>query len=138
MAKQIKCEIDGNKVPNVLDVEYGLDVAKDTNGAPTDARPRNRRIMLRFRSSENSDLWSWALHPKEEYFKAGKVEFMDPKKENKVLKTLEWTGGFVENYIECQPHIHRKKNDPQYEVIEVSAASITINGVEWKGQGIWI
>ena len=37
MAKQVDVAIDGNHVPNILDVKYGLDCAKDTNGAPVDA-----------------------------------------------------------------------------------------------------
>lgn len=137
MAKQIRVSIDGNKVKNILDVEYGLDVAKDTNGAPVDARPRLKTIRITRRSDEAMDLWQWALNPHAEYFKAGTVEFLDPKKEDTVLKTLEWSDGFVRCYMEHVPHIHQKKNDPQVEYIEVSASTITINGVEWKGQGIW-
>ena len=137
MAKQIRVMIDGNHVPNILDVEYGLEVAKDTNGAPVDARPRLRTIMIKRRSDENTDLWSWSLHPHQEYFKSGKIEFLDPKHEDKVLTTLEWQDGFVKEYMEEVPHTDRDRNAPQYEVVYVSASSITINGVEWKGSGTW-
>ena len=138
MAKQFEVEIDGNKVSNVLDVEYGLDVAKDTNGAPVDARPRLKTISIKRRSDENVDLWSWSLHPHEEYFKSGKIEFLNPKNEKKVLKTLTWTNGFVKEYVETLPHVDTARNAPQVERIDVSAQTIEINGVPWEGQGTWI
>ncbi len=138
MAKQFRVEIDGNPIANVLDVEYGLDVAKDSNGAPVDARPRLKAITLTRRSDENTDLWAWSLHPHSEYFKSGKIEFLDPKHEDKVLTTLEWTDGFVRSYREIVPHVDSHRNDPQTECVEVSAAEITINGVQWKGAGTWI
>lgn len=138
MAKQIRVQIDGNHVPNVLDVEYGLDVGKDTNGAPVDARPRLKTIKISRRSDETTDLWLWALKPHQEYFKSGVIEFLDPRHENKVLKTVEWKDGFVRNYREFVPHINDRRDDPQTEYIEVSASSVMVNGVEWTGAGTWI
>jgi len=43
----------------------------------------------------------------------------------------------VKIYMDHSPHIHHKKNEPQIEYVEISASTITVNGVEWKGQGIW-
>jgi hypothetical protein len=131
MAKQFRVSIDGNAVPNVLDVEYGLDVGKDTNGAPVDSRPRLASIKITRRSDEATDYWTWAIKPHQEYFKAGKIEFLDPRKENKVLKTLEWKNGFIESYEEVVPHVNQAREAPQTEIFFVSAPSLTINGVQW-------
>lgn len=138
MAKQIRVQIDGNHVPNILDVAYGLDVGKDSNGAPVDARPRLKSITITRRSDENTDLWQWALHPHKEFFKSGKIEFLDPKHQDKVLTTLEWSDGFVKSYVETVPHTDHDRDAPQTESVEVSASTITINGVEWSGSGTWL
>ncbi len=138
MAKQIRVKIDGNHVPNILDVSYGLDVGKDANGAPVDARPRMKCITISRRSDESIDLWTWSLHPHAEYFKSGVIEFLDPKAEDKVLTTLEWSDGFVRRYTEEVPHTDHHRDAPQIESVEISASTITINGVEWSGSGTWL
>jgi hypothetical protein len=138
MAKQIRVTLDDNHVPNVLDVEFGLDVGKDTNGAPVDARPRLKTIKISRRSDESTDLWSWALKPHMEYFKSGKIEFLDPRHEDKVLKTVEFKDSFLKAWREVVPNVNERRNDPQIEYVEISASTITINGVEWTGSGTWI
>lgn len=137
MAKQFTVEIDGNAVANVLDVSFGLECERDTNGAPVDARPRLGVIKITRRSDETLDYWTWALKPHAEYFKSGKIEFLDPKKEKQVLRTVVWKDGFVKSYREDVPHINKHKNRPQSETFEISASTITINDVEWTGQGTW-
>lgn len=137
MPKQVQVEIEGGKIPNVLHVEYGVDVARDTNGAPTDARPRLKTITITRRSDGSSDFWSWALKPHEGGFKSGKVTFKDPKSEDKDLIVLEWDKGFVRSYNERVPHVQDAKNKPMVETVEVSAQLVTINGVEWAATGTW-
>jgi len=138
MAKQVKVTIDGNPVPNVLDVRYGLDCAKDTNGAPVDAKPRLASIFVIRRSDETTDFWDWALRPYEEDFKSGEITFFDPRKTDTVLKTLEWTNGFLRSYTENVPNIDSDRGAPQTETLEISASTIAINGVEWEAGKTWL
>lgn len=138
MAKQVKVEIDGNHVPNVLDVKYGLDCAKDTNGAPVDAKPRLDSIIITRRSDNATDYWAWALTPHEEDFKSGVITFYDPRKTETVLRTVEWKDGFLKSYQEIVPNVDDDRAAPQIEVLEVSASTITINGVEWQAGKTWI
>ena len=132
MPRQVKVEIEGNHIPNVLHVEYGLDVSRDTNGAPVDADPRLKTITIVRRSDDNTDLWRWSLHPHQGNFKSGKIVFKDPVQEDQDLITVEWKNGFVRRYSENLPHIHHNKREPLTEMVEVSAQTITINGVEWE------
>ncbi len=137
MPRQVEVEIDGNRVQNVLDVQYGLDCAKDSNGAPVDARPRLGSIIISRRSDETTDFWAWSLKPHDEDFKSGKVTFFDPRKQSTVLKTVEWSNGFLKSYSESVPNINADRNAPQIETMEISAATITVNGVAWESRGTW-
>jgi hypothetical protein len=132
MPRQVQVEIEGNHISNVLHVEYGVDVARDSNGAPTDAFPRLKTITIVRRSDGNSDMWRWALHPHQGNFKSGKVTFKDPLQENQDLITLEWTNGFVRSYTEVVPHVHQNQREPMTEQIEVAAQMVKINDVEWE------
>jgi len=138
MAKQVDVAIDGNHVPNVLDVKYGLDCARDTNGAPVDAKPRLASIIIVRRSDEITDYWDWALRPYEEDFKSGVITFYDPRKAETVMKTVEWTNGFLKSYSEVVPNIDDDRSAPQIETLEISASTITINGVEWQAGKTWL
>lgn len=138
MPKQLMLEIEGNRVPNVLDVHYGLDCAKDMNGAPVDAHPRLASIIITRRSDEKTDFWLWALNPHEESFKAGVITFYDPRKQATVQKTVEWEGGFLKSYTESVPHVDTDRAAPQVEILEISAKSITINGVQVSGGRNWL
>jgi len=138
MAKQVDVAIDGNHVPNVLDVKYGLDCARDTNGAPVDAKPRLASIIIVRRSDETTDYWDWALRPYEEDFKSGVITFYDPRKAETVMKTVEWTNGFLKSYSEVVPNIDDDRSAPQIETLEISASTITINGVEWQAGKTWL
>lgn len=138
MAKQVTVQIDGNDVANVLDVKYGLDCAKDTNGAPVDAKPRLGTIQITRRSDETSDWWEWALRPYEEDFKSGVITFYDPRKTETVLKTVEWSNGFLRGYQEVVPNVDTDRGAPQVEVLEISAQTIVINGVEWEAAKTWM
>ncbi len=138
MAKQVDVAIDGNHVPNVLDVKYGLDCAKDSNGAPVDAKPRLASIIIVRRSDETTDYWDWALRPYEEDFKSGVITFYDPRKSETVMKTVEWTNGFLKSYSEVVPNIDDDRSAPQIETLEISASTIVINGVEWQAGKTWL
>lgn len=138
MAKQVDVTIDGNHVPNVLDVKYGLDCAKDSNGAPVDAKPRLASIIIVRRSDETTDYWDWALRPYEEDFKSGVITFYDPRKAETVMKTVEWTNGFLKSYSEVVPNIDDDRSAPQIETLEISASLITINGIEWQAGKTWL
>jgi len=138
MPNQVKVEIEGNHIPNVLDVKYGLDCAKDTNGAPVDAKPRLASIIITRRSDETTDFWAWALRPYQEDFKSGVITFLDPRKADTTLKTVEWKDGFLKSYSEVVPNVDTDRNAPQVETLEISASTITINGVEWQAGKTWI
>ena len=137
MAKQFRVFINDVHVPNVLDIEYGLEVAKDSNGAPTDARPRLNSIRIVRRSDESTDYWAWSLEPHQESFRSGKIEVLDPKRADSVLYTVEWESGFVKCYQEIVPHVQLEKAKPQVEILDISAAVMTVNGVAWQAQGEW-
>jgi hypothetical protein len=57
---QIRVEIDGKHITNVLAVDYGLEVAHDADGSPSDARPRLARIKITRKSDDSQLLGDWA------------------------------------------------------------------------------
>ena len=130
---QIKVEIDGKHIPNVLSVNYGLEVQHDTDGRPMDARPRLARIRITRMSDADTLLGDWASHPVRGHFKSGKVSFFVPDEESKVQSTMSWSDGFVALYGEAVPHIHDERHKPMTEYVEISAQKVKINDVEWAG-----
>jgi hypothetical protein len=127
---QIKVEIDGSHVANTLAVEYGLDVNHDTNGSPSDARPRLARIKITRRSDNSTTLGDWASKPFKGHFKSGKISFFAPHEETKVQSTMSWTDGYVTLYKEIVPDVNTDRAKPMIEIVEISAQKIKINDVE--------
>ncbi|HVP38856.1 MAG TPA: type VI secretion system tube protein TssD [Candidatus Saccharimonadales bacterium] len=128
--RQIAVEIDGKKIANVVSVKYGLEVRNDSDGSPSDARPRLARITLARKSDDSALLFDWASKPFRGNFKSGKVTFYAPDEETKVQSTMTWTDGFVTMYQETVPNIQTDRQSPMLEYIEISAQKIKINDVE--------
>ncbi len=129
--RQVKVQIDGIDIPNVIHVEYGLEVRPNTiNGGPSDARPRLARIKITRMSDDSILFWDWASKPFRGNFRSGMVEYFAPDEETKVNSTLAWAEGFVTQYSETVPHVQDKREIPQSETIEISAQKIKINDVE--------
>ena len=134
---QIKVEIDGKHIANVLSVDYGLEVAHDADGSPSDARPRLARIKITRKSDDSQLLGDWASHPFQGHFKSGKISFFAPDDASKVQSTMSWTDGFVAFYQEVVPDVQTMRDKPMTEYIEISAQKMKINDVEvdahsWK------
>lgn len=128
--RQIKVEIDGKHISNVLAVDYGLEVSHDADGSPSDARPRIARICVTRKSDDSHQLGDWACKPFRGHFKSGKISFFAPDEETKVQSTMSWTDGFVTLYREWVPDVQTHRGDPMVEYIEVSAQKIKINDTE--------
>ena len=128
--RQIKVTVDGKPVANVLSVNYGLEVAHDADGSPSDARPRLAKICICRKSDDSTQFGDWACKPYKGHFKSGKIEFMEPTEEKKVQLTVDWTDGFIAKYEEHVPDIQLKRDQPMTEYIEVSAQKLKINGIE--------
>lgn len=129
--RQLSVEIDGNAIPNVTDVEYGLEVRPNQiNMGPSDARPRLARIRITRMSDDSVLFWDWASKPFRGNFKGGKVKFYSPDEESKFISQLEWFEGFVTHYSESVPDVQMSRETPQTETIEISAQKIKINDVE--------
>ena len=128
--RQVKVEIDGKHISNVLSADYGLEVRHDMDGSPSDARPRLARIRIRRKSDDSTLLGDWASHPDRGHFKTGKISFFAPDEATKVLSTMSWTDGFVALYAEDLPDIQAMSHEPMSEYVEISALKIKINDVE--------
>ncbi len=136
-ANQYRVEIDGSPVGNILSVKFGVNTARDSNGAPVDKDAQVDNICIERRSDENTDLFLWSLKPHQEYFKSGKIEFLDPRHEDKVICTIEFENAFLASYREIVPHVTELRNEPQTEYVEISSNKVTFNGIEWQGTGAW-
>jgi hypothetical protein len=128
--RQVKVEIDGKHISNVLHVEYGLQVGHDMDGSPSDARPRLMRICVTRKSDDSEQLADWASKPFRGSFKTGKISFYAPDEKDKVQSTVSWTDGFVALYREQVPDLQTDKEVPMTEYLEISAQKIKINDVE--------
>jgi len=128
--RQIKVEIDGKAISNVIAVDYGLEVEHDADGSPSDARPRLARIKITRKSDDNQLLGDWASHPFRGHFKSGKISFFAPDEATKVQSTMSWSDGFVAMYREEVPDIQIHRDMPMTEYVEISAQKLKINDVE--------
>ena len=129
--RRLEVQIDGNDIPNVIDVEYGLDVRPSKiNMSPSDARPRLKMIRLTRISDQSELFWEWSIKPFKGNFKSGMVNFYHPDEETQVMSTLMWENGFVTHYNETVPHIQKHQGEPQTETIYISAQKIAMNGIE--------
>lgn len=128
--RQIKVEIDGKHVTNVLAVDYGLVVRHDHDGSPSDARPRLARICITRKADDNAVLGQWASKPFRGHFKSGKISFYAPDEETKVQSTMSWSDGFVTLYRETVPNVQTEREIPLMEYVEISAQKVKINDVE--------
>lgn len=130
MANQFRVKINGQVVPLVKSVTMGLEVAGADDGHPQDARPRLHVIRISRESDKSTDLWNWATTPYGEQYRKGSVEFLDPEKEDKVLKTVNWEDGFVRSYQEAMPHTQHAREQPVVEMVEISARVIDFDGAK--------
>jgi hypothetical protein len=96
MARQPKVEVDGNPMPNVREVHYGLRAALDRDGAPTHGLICDG-IMIRRVADATKDLYEWAANADEASRKSGKVTFLDAN--GLEMKSLSWENGYVREYF---------------------------------------
>jgi hypothetical protein len=96
MARQPKVEVDGNPMPNVREVKYGLRAALDRDGAPTRGLICDG-IMIRRVADAATDICEWAANADEASRKSGKVTFLDAN--GLEMKALSWENGYVREYF---------------------------------------
>jgi len=130
MAGQIRVKIDGTLVEKVVAVDTGLNVAMAMDGHPEDSRPRLNGIAITRESDKNKVLWDWATKPWAEATKDGEIEFLDPKKEDSVIKKITWKKGFLTSYTEVVADTQGARSAPMTESIQIAVQEMDMDGAK--------
>lgn len=119
---QARVYVAGHELMDVYECFYSVRTEKARSGIATEnARPH--RIWITRRSEAETPGFEWAHDSRPDKFQSGKIEFYD--KDGKVMKTFEWTNGYVVHYREGVPDLQDAERSTMMEEYEIAAEEFT-------------
>lgn len=95
MARQPEVNVEGNPLPNVLEVAFGIEATIDADGVPT-GHQRMLGIEMRRVADGQVDMAAWASSADSQNRCSGEILFFDNA--GSEVKRLTWEKGYLSEY----------------------------------------
>ena len=127
MAQEPKFLLEGEDVPNVLELSYALRAEADKDGRPTRKQFCDGIRITRI-ADDKTMLSDWARSPKEDNRKSGEVAFFTDT--GKEMKKLAFEGAYLRDYRMEYNEAHAHVEEIAFiqpEVIKVGDIDVQFN-----------